>query len=64
MPLVTVTLRARLEISDTRERLLYHGDVTEFDNMTLDLRTRLRAANVVIDDIDCDLPIPLRMKRD
>lgn len=61
MPEVTVTLRARMNISEQRQRLLELGDVSEFDMMRDDLQERLKAQGVVIDDVEDALPTALRV---
>lgn len=64
MPIVAVTMRCLIDISGARRRLLYAGDVSEFDMMTQHLKDKLHAENVIIDDINDSLPLVLRMRRD
>lgn len=63
MPKVVVELRAVVEISNTRHRLLNEGNVGEFESFAEDLKLRLKADNVVIDDIHEQISTVLRIVR-
>lgn len=64
MPMVTVSLRVSLGLSPQRDQLLKAGDVNEFDALAAELKHKLGADDIVIDDIENERPIVLRMKRD
>ncbi len=66
MPLVTVTLRATLVLSDIRYRALQMGGeagASELRMMNEDLQSRLQATAIVIDDVCNEIPYVLRVER-